>query len=74
MTNRAYGWAARAPKWASPPGFMMDISDYRRDIIKSVGSTWAHDDETFQQGWQRAYRRGWRAVKVMVIEQKEPPL
>ncbi len=42
------------------------VSDTREDAQMYMGGTWVHDDETWQQGWRRAYRHGWRCVKVTV--------
>lgn len=38
----------------------------RVDAQAYIGQAWAREDETERQGWKRAYRRGWRCVRVVV--------
>jgi hypothetical protein len=42
------------------------VRSMREDSQKYLGEAWAHSGETWQQGWRRAYRRGWRCIKVTV--------
>jgi hypothetical protein len=35
-------------------------------VQEYIGDNWRLEGETPQQGWKRAYRNGWRAIKVEV--------
>lgn len=63
-----FGWAAIAPDWASPPNFIhvSSINDRRVEAQAYIGEAWAKEGETPDQGWQRAYRRGWRCRRVAI--------
>lgn len=38
----------------------------RAAVQEYIGDAWRQEDETTAQGWKRAYRNGWRAIKVEV--------
>jgi hypothetical protein len=35
-------------------------------VREHLGEVWAQDGETPSQGWRRAYRAGWRVIRVKV--------
>lgn len=41
------------------------IRSSRAGVHETIGMWWAREGETWQQGWRRAYRKGWRAVRVV---------
>lgn len=38
----------------------------RREAQAHIGNAWRREGETVEQGWKRAYRNGWRAIRVEV--------
>lgn len=65
MTYQA--WAAQTPDYVSYSGsILFMVADHRDDVIRYVGEAWMRDGENYRQGWRRAYRQGYRAVKVNV--------
>lgn len=63
------------PAWAAlctdghPRPFInpYNIKAYRFDVMKEMGEALAHPGEDWRTGWRRAYRKGWRAVRVKVV-------
>jgi hypothetical protein len=51
-----------------PHPFIHDASirSARAEAQSILGEAWAHDDETARQGWKRAYKAGWRCIRVEV--------
>ncbi len=39
---------------------------FYRDVMKSMGLSWASKGETWRDGWKRAKKHGWRIRKVKV--------
>lgn len=62
-----FAWAAIALQGIPRP-FLLNSSvrATRAEVQEFIGSVWSYEGETIQQGWRRAYRRGWRAVRVVV--------
>jgi hypothetical protein len=60
-------WAALAIH-GSPRPFLHagSVRGTRRETQTYIGDAWRHEDETPAQGWKRAYRAGWRAIRVEV--------
>lgn len=60
-------WAAVALH-GNPRPFIHNgsVRSSRADAQEFIGSAWKREGETIAQGWKRAYRRGWRAVRVVV--------
>lgn len=66
ITEKA--WAAFHPDGIPRPFIHSGaIGSRRRDVHEKIGSAYQRDGETIMQGWRRAYRFGWRAVRVTVI-------
>lgn len=63
-------WTVKAPGWGSPPFHIQNWRAYatRAEVHKVVGIVWAKKGETARQGWRRAHRKGWRAVRCAVVE------
>lgn len=60
-------WACFCP-FGRPYPFIHEnsVRSTRADAQEYLGTTRAQDDETWRQGWRRAYRSGWRCIKVTV--------
>lgn len=60
-------WAAFCTD-GSPRPFINpnSIRGSRREAQEYIGKAWARPGETPMQAWKRAYRNGWRAVRVVV--------
>lgn len=65
--TRPIAWAALCVQ-GNPRAFLHEgaIRSLRREVQKYIGEAWAQIGETSQTGWRRAYRAGWRAVRVRV--------
>lgn len=59
----AMAWSNAEPR---PFIAMATVAFSRKEIVENVGRQFARNGETPQQGWQRAYRRGARIIRVMV--------
>lgn len=59
-----WGWACAFPE----TDFIHEgtVRRVRAEAIERIGHAWARDDETPQQGWRRAYRKGWRCIRVTI--------
>lgn len=42
------------------------IRSLRAETQAYIGETWRRPGETIEQGWKRAYRFGWRCIRVQV--------
>jgi hypothetical protein len=42
------------------------VRRHQREVRDIIGKVWTREDETPQQGWMRAYRAGWRVVRVTI--------
>jgi len=64
---RPIAWAAWCT-FGTPVPFIHEgsVRTHRYDVQKYIGEGRASDYETWERGWKRAYRAGWRAVKVRV--------
>lgn len=51
-----------------PEPFIHDgsIRSSRAESQDFLGVPWAHGSETARQGWKRAYKAGWRCIRVEV--------
>lgn len=49
-----------------PNIYIGGVARTRRSARESLGKIYAHAGETPMQGWKRAYRIGWRIVRVIV--------
>lgn len=61
-----YGWAAVCPNGGRPiieGSTVFARSFYVREMI---GNVFRKGDETHVRGWRRAYRRGWRVIRVQI--------
>lgn len=60
-------WACFCP-FGGPRPFIHEnsVRTKRADAQEYLGTAWALDGETWQQGWRRAYCKGWRCIKVTV--------
>ena len=61
-------WAAVATQ-ASPRPWIHNGAIYSRrpEACRRIGEAWMYaKDRTWRDGWRRAYRAGWRVVKVTV--------
>ena len=62
-----FGWAAFATDGYPRPYILVQTcASTRKDVCKYVGEAWAKPGETWRQGWKRAYRNGFRAIRVVV--------
>jgi hypothetical protein len=75
MIRQTAAWAAQAPDWASPPRYLSPntVRRTRADAQAASGEVWAESGETPAEGWKRAYRAGWRVVRVRVIAEDDLP-
>lgn len=67
MYQDEFAWACACTQ-GSPYPFIHENS-VRRTRCESqctLGAVWAREGETFMQGWKRAYRRGWRCIRVKI--------
>lgn len=64
----SFGWAACFPHWSNSAGQAHEnsVRSTRKEAICVIGEAWANIGETPEQGWQRAYRHGWRARRVEI--------
>jgi len=69
MSEPTKAWALQWPEWTDP-SYQIDpvTGSTRADITKRGGRSFMFDGETPQQGWKRAYRKGYRAVRVTVTK------
>jgi len=61
-------WAAVATQ-GSPRPFLHggSVKMRREDVLRRIGGSWSKEgDASWRNGWRRAYRAGWRVVKVRV--------
>ncbi len=42
------------------------VSDRAYQARAYVGEAWAHDGEGVRRGWKRAFKAGWRVIRVQV--------
>ena len=42
------------------------VAGFYREVMKSMGTSWASKGETWRHGWQLAKKHGWRIRKVKV--------
>lgn len=62
------------PAWAafctfgSPRPFIHTgaVNSTRREVQECIGKDFARSGENPAQGWKRAYRAGWRAIRVTI--------
>lgn len=60
-------WAAFATHGSPRPFIHVhSVGPYREGVQRYVGKVHAREGETWRQGWRRAYRKGWRAIRVLV--------
>lgn len=62
-----FAWACACTD-GSPHPFIHEnsVRTNRRDAQACLGEAWRHEGETVEQGWKRAYRRGWRCIRVLI--------
>jgi hypothetical protein len=63
-----YGWAAFHPGGMPEPFIHSGaVRSYAREVRDYIGEAWRrHSGETHAQGWRRAYRAGWRVIRVQI--------
>lgn len=49
------------------------IRSSRADAQSCLGRAWMREGETLRQGWKRAYRNGWRCIRVRVSPAFQEP-
>ena len=65
--NTEYGWAAFCTNGIRKPFIHVNSVRYtRKEVLRYMGKSWARDGERPWQGWKRAYRNGWRCVRVSI--------
>lgn len=65
-------WAAVCTTGSPRPFIHADtVHDLAADARGVIGSAWRRFGETRQQGWKRAYRKGWRVVRVEIRVKEE---
>ncbi len=66
-TYREPAWAAFCP-FGSPRPFIHvgSVRRTRKEVHECIGAGWARAGDVPAQGWKRAYRAGWRAVRVFI--------
>lgn len=66
----AFGWAVLTPPAWGPVKVNIDsVADTRASAMERFVDDWGHSRQnglTVSQIWQRAYRRGWRLVRVSI--------
>lgn len=64
----ATGWACVATHGKPHPFINQNtVRPFRSEAQECIGQAWMRRDETPEQGWRRAYRAGWRAVRVEIF-------
>lgn len=64
----ATAWCAYCTQGRPAPFLHVNtVRDRQAPVRDKIGDFWRREGETLQQGWKRAYRAGWRVVKVKVI-------
>ncbi len=62
-----FGWAAFYANGNLRPFISIhSVRARRADVYEYIGKGWTFSGETPRQGWRRAYRNGWRCVRVSV--------
>lgn len=62
-----YGWAAFASDGYPRPYLIAHTCrSTRAEVCQHIGEAWARPNETWRQGWKRAYRNGFRAIRVVI--------
>lgn len=64
MSISAKAWACVSPDWSGRWIHDGTVRERRKESQETIGSAWARQGETKMQGWKRAYRSGWRCVRV----------
>ena len=60
-------WACVATQYSDKPWLNeYSVRARRADSQERLGNAWRKEGETIQQGWRRAYRKGWRCIRVKV--------
>lgn len=70
---RPVAWAALCSQ-GRPGPFVNEYTIHarREDVHKDIGGGNSRAGEDWRAGWRRAYREGWRAIKVRVVPVKKP--
>jgi hypothetical protein len=72
-----FGWGALALH-GDPYPFLLasSVKATRQETQRHMASAWSIEGDTYwQQGWKRAYRKGWRTVRVKIepaFQYKDP--
>lgn len=67
LYREEYAWACACVD-GNPRPFIhsSSIRPRRSDAQAYVAGAWRRDGETLRQSWKRAYRNGWRCIRVVV--------
>lgn len=62
----AYGWAVVAPGCGRPEIEAGSVRSRRVEAQDYIGAIFRRRDEPVRVGWRRAYRIGWRCIRVRI--------
>ncbi|ASW06255.1 hypothetical protein [Rhizobium sp. 11515TR] len=75
MKIEDFGWAAFATDGYPQPYILVhSCRRTRQEVCEYMGESWAIDGETWRKGWKRAYRNGFRVIRVVVRPFGSAPL
>lgn len=65
-----YGYAIKFPpkSQGSLPIHVSTTTWYARSAREDIARVWCREDETLEEAWRRLYRKGYRCVRVAIME------
>ena len=61
-----YGWAAVAPGGAIVPWHIYRDESLAKHGAGLASATYSGNPNAYENNWRRAYRAGWRAIRVQI--------